>query len=108
MSIELTVVDTGTTRSVHVGERATVRLPENPTTGYRWEADFDGVRLRLVDDRFEGPQSPRGAGGERVLAFEAVLPGPTTLRLAKRRGWGDGEPVEVFVVELLARIDDPD
>jgi inhibitor of cysteine peptidase len=100
MTLELTVTDTGTTRSVRVGEQATLRLPENPTTGYRWQADYDPTRLRLVDDRFDGAPSPRGAGGERVLTFEAVLDGQTTLRLAKRRTWGDGEATEVFNVEL--------
>ena len=100
MTIELTVTDTGTKRSVRVGEQATVRLPENPTTGYRWQANFDETRLRLIDDRFDGAPSPRGAGGERVLIFEAVLDGRTTLSLAKRRSWGDGEAIEVFEVEL--------
>ena len=103
MTIELTVEDTGTTRSVRVGERATVRLPESPTTGYRWEPDFDDAALRLVDDRFEGSPTPRGSGGERVLTFEAAHAGPTTLRLAKRRGWGGAEPLEVFVVDLDLR-----
>ncbi len=103
MAIELTVEDAGTTRAVRVGDRATVRLPENPTTGYRWQTDHDETRLRLVEDRYDGPQSPRGAGGERVLTFEVLLAGPTTLRLANRRAWGDGEPVAEFVVELGAQ-----
>jgi inhibitor of cysteine peptidase len=103
MTIELTSEDSGTTRSVHVGERMTVRLTENPTTGYRWQADHDDTRLRLVEDRYDGPQSPRGAGGERVLTFEVLLAGQTTLRLADRRSWGDGEPVELFEVELDAQ-----
>lgn len=103
MTLELTGEDSGTTRTVRVGERVTLRLPENPTTGYRWQADVDEARLRLVEDRFDGPQTPRGAGGERVLTFEVLLTGSTTLRLANRRSWGDGEPTAEFVVDLGAQ-----
>jgi hypothetical protein len=63
----------------------------------------DGTRLALVEDRFDGPQTPRGAGGERVLTFATLLAGPVTLRLAKRRAWGDPEPIESFEVELTAQ-----
>ena len=103
MTIELRTEDTGTTRPVRVGDHVTVRLAENPTTGYRWQPDVDGTRLALVEDRFDGPQTPRGAGGERVLTFATLLAGPVTLRLAKRRAWGDPEPIESFEVELTAQ-----
>ena len=106
MSIELTDADSGTTRSVRVGERATVRLPENPTTGYRWQAEFDEAALRIVEDRYDGPESPRGAGGHRVLTVEPLRAGTTRLRLANRRSWGDGDPIAEFVVDLGADVDD--
>jgi inhibitor of cysteine peptidase len=88
MSVELSAADTGTRRTIQVGARVTVRLAETPTTGYRWQAD-DDPGLRLVDDRFEGAEVPRGAAGVRVLDFEAVHSGPARLRLAKRRAWGE-------------------
>jgi inhibitor of cysteine peptidase len=100
MTIELGPADAGTSRSVQVGERTTVRLPENPTTGYRWQTASDDARLRLVDDRFEGAQSPRGAGGVRVLVFEAVRAGSASLRLMKSRSWQSGQPIEEFAVGL--------
>jgi inhibitor of cysteine peptidase len=100
MAIELNAADAATSRSVRIGDLATVRLPENPTTGYRWQRGPDDGRLKLVDDRFEGAGVARGAGGERVLVFEAVRAGVTTLRLARRRAWETGEPVEEFSVEL--------
>ena len=99
MSVELSAADTGTRRTIQVGARVTVRLAETPTTGYRWQAD-DDPGLRLVDDRFEGAEVPRGAGGVRVLDFEAVRSGPARLRLAKRRAWGETEPVEEYLVDL--------
>jgi inhibitor of cysteine peptidase len=100
MTAELRPADAGTSRSVRIGDLTAVRLPENPTTGYRWQSDFDDPRLKLVDDRYEGAESPRGAGGERVLVFEAVSAGSARMHLAKRRSWEHGEPVEEFSVEL--------
>jgi len=100
MTAELRLADAGSRRTVRLGDLTTVRLPESPTTGYRWQADHDDAALRLVEDRFEGAQSPRGAGGDRVLIFEAARLGSATLRLAKRRGWGGGEPIDEFSAEL--------
>jgi len=100
MTIDLGPADAGTRRSAQVGERAEVRLPENPTTGYRWQIASDDSGLRLVEDRFEGAQSPRGAGGVRVLVFEAVQAGSVSLRLLKSRSWESGKPIEEFAVDV--------
>jgi inhibitor of cysteine peptidase len=100
MPIELRAEDSGTHPSVHTGDLVTVRLPENPTTGYRWEADYDQARLRLADDRFDGASAPRGSGGERVLVFEALHPGTASIRLGKKRVWEDAPAREEFRVEL--------
>ena len=100
MTIQLRAEDAGTRARPDVGEQVTVRLPENPTTGFRCVAEYDDTRLTLVDDGFEGPGEPAGAGGERVLVFETVRGGPSALTLAKRRAWESGDPVETFAVEL--------
>lgn len=103
MPIELRAADSGTRPAARVGDLVTVRLAENPTTGYRWEAEYDQVRLRLTDDRLEGADMPRGGGGERVLVFTVVQPGPAGIRLAKKRAWEQGPPREEFSVELDAQ-----
>ncbi len=100
MHIELGEADAGTQHGLKVGDQITVRLPERPTTGYQWEAQFDDLRLRVVDDRFEGPETPRGAGGTRVLVFEATQVGPVKLALSKRRSWGDTQPIETLEFEV--------
>lgn len=100
MAIELKEKDAGIRTRMKVGERATIRLEENPTTGFRWAADFDDAVIALVDDRYEGPEEPRGAGGVRVLVFEAVRSGSAALSCAKKRAWGAPEPVATFAVEL--------
>lgn len=103
MGTELGESDAGSRHRVRVGERVTVRLPETPTTGYRWEVLDPDPRLELVDDRFEGTAEPRGAAGVRVLVFEPAAAGVLGLRLVRRRRWGGGEPVDDFSVEVDAR-----
>jgi|SRR5271156_3359439 inhibitor of cysteine peptidase len=71
-----------------VGERLTVRLDENPTTGYRWTAvgTFEPV-LVLINSDFELPtgQLRYGAGGVRSWTFEAAQTGTAKLRMEYTR-----------------------
>jgi inhibitor of cysteine peptidase len=103
MTIELTPSDAGSRRALRVGDIVTVRLPESPTTGYRWEAHYDDASLRPTDDRFDAAGSSRGSGGVRVLTFEAVRAGEVTLHLANRRAWESGAPSQEFSVQLDVR-----
>lgn len=82
-----------------VGEQVLVRLAETPTTGYRWQVETEGPVLS-VDDRYEGPVGPPGAGGTRVLTFEAAAAGAAEVHLALRRAWGDPTPVATARVRL--------
>jgi inhibitor of cysteine peptidase len=98
--VELTEKDSGGRRTVRVGDDIVVTLAENPTTGYRWSADVDASSLGQTDDRYTGPDEPRGAGGMRRLTFTALRAGTIHLRLVKKRAWerdGDGEQ---FTVDL--------
>jgi inhibitor of cysteine peptidase len=100
--MELTHDDAGTTCAVRAGEPFTVRLPENPTTGYRWHPDADAHGVDLTGDAYEGSTRPVGSGGQRLLTFTAREPGTTRLRLTRRRSW-EQDPVEEFTVELDVR-----
>jgi len=78
------------TRELRVGDELILRLPENPTTGFRWQVNPSAdPALRRVDDRFEpGSGSPLpGAGGTRVFTFAASSPGTVQLSLAHRQEW---------------------
>jgi inhibitor of cysteine peptidase len=97
--MDLSHEDSGTERDVPVGEHIEVRLPENPTTGYRWHADVDEAALRKTHDAYEGAAEPRGAGGTRIMRFEALRPGTVVLHLVKRRSW-EQKPTDEFTVQL--------
>lgn len=77
--------DRGRRVSVQAGERIVLRLPENPTTGYRWGGDLP-VFLRLVRDENEAGDAP-GAGGVRVMELVADSPGRAEVSLACARAW---------------------
>jgi inhibitor of cysteine peptidase len=98
--VELAQEDSGGRRTISVGDDVVVALAENPSTGYRWQAEFDPQRLEAAEDRFEVASDLRGAPGIRYLGFRATAPGPTQLRLVNRRAWEPGEGIGEFVVDL--------
>src|SRR4051794_39913530 len=70
-----------------VGDRLGLRLTENPTTGVRWEVTDLGP-LRPAGDDFEASRSGAvGAGGRRILAFQAAGPGQGMLQLKAWQPW---------------------
>lgn len=98
---ELTAEHDGGRLGVAVGDTIAVSLAETPTTGYRWEPDVDEGALRVMASEAATPTTPPGAPGERVIRFEVVGPGPTRLRLVRKRSWEDAVK-EQFVVDLHA------
>lgn len=98
----LTVEDNGSALNVQSGDSFQIRLPEKPTTGYRWElADWDKSVARKTRDQFSPPTTTQpGAGGEHVWEFVADAPGKTILRLDNRRAWETGSPAQSFSLKV--------
>ena len=86
---------------MRLGDVLEVRLPENPTTGYRW--DFvTSNELTVVGDEFSGElDGGIGAGGQRVVRFQAMKPGTAKVEAANRRSWEtEGEAIDSFRVDV--------
>ena len=87
-----------------VGERATIRLDANPTTGYQWEpsAAPDEAVVRIVSDRYEGADSNVvGSGGTQEIVVEGTGAGTSTLELRYVRPWEEGaEPAETATFDI--------
>lgn len=77
----LTEADNGRLIDLRIGEAVRVTLPENATTGYRWEIDrLDGmVEAEGSEARYPGGRV--GAGGEVTFAFKAVKAGKGDIAL---------------------------
>ena len=83
---------------MHVGDELVVSLPENPTTGYRWQLDSPGSFLAVEDDAFALPgRAGIGAAGTRLLTLRVTAAGRASLHLALRRDWEkDKPPIQDF------------
>ena len=89
MTVE-TYADAGRTVTVKHGQQFVIALGSNPTTGYSWQASYDGQMLTLVEKTYEqGEQSKglAGVGGIELFRFEAVKAGETKLDLVYKRPW---------------------
>ena len=100
--VAVTPQDNGRVVAVKVGDTISIRLPENPTTGYSWAIDaIDAKRLEADAPAYQGEGAGLGAGGARTWRFVARAPGRTRLGLKRWRHWeGDASIVERFAVTL--------
>lgn len=90
--------------NLQTGQRLSVTLKSNPTTGYDWQiAEIDEKVLRLIKQEFEPASDPEqvGAPGHTTYEFEAVGSGAITLDLVYVRPWEEGaEPEDTFRVQV--------
>ena len=98
----LTEQDRGRTVELTLGSVVTVRLKENPTTGYRWTLETVHG-LAVIDDRFEGGGAI-GAAGIRVLQFRAASLGTCDLRLKNWCAWeGETSVIDRFDLKVTVK-----
>lgn len=95
--------DQGKTFEVQAGDLIAIRLPENPTTGYRWE--ISGVDNQLVElqgsDYSVAPGCGTGGGGTRTFHFRAKSTGTAQIQLRRRRSWEpETKAIEQFTVNI--------
>lgn len=95
--VDLVVTETDAGRTVEVapGTAVQLRLPENPTTGYRWVLTLaPAACARIDDDRHLAPSGQAvGAGGLRVVGIAAITASPCVADLAYRQPWEQDVPV---------------
>lgn len=94
-TVTLTEADSGRSIAVAPGTQVILRLPENPSTGYRWQIP-SGVTI--ASDQFQEIGTGAGAGGERMLT---VVASTASVRVVFElsRPWS-GSVAQSFVLEL--------
>jgi inhibitor of cysteine peptidase len=96
-----TDADSGRTVTAVVGDTISIRLPENPSTGFSWAVtSSDG--LQQLESRFDTPSSSPelvGAPGTRVLIYEVTANGRQSVRATYERSWeaGAAEPFTLTI-----------
>lgn len=87
---------------ISVGDKVTVRLAGNPTTGYLWEPDFAATNVlrQMGSAEFEPDADPAGmvgVGGMCTLTFKAIEPGTVSARIIYHRPFERGvAPAKTF------------
>jgi predicted secreted protein len=86
-----TVYGPGDSITVQNGDRFTIALTANPTTGYSWSAEDNDDVEQVGSEQVAGGTMP-GAGGTQMLTFEATAKGSTTLVLNYARPFEQDQP----------------
>jgi predicted secreted protein len=90
------------TIKVNFGKRFKISLYSNPTTGYRWEPNFDGDFLRLEQKTYNPENSKLGSGGKEHFIFLSLKYGKTTITMQYKRSWDKSEiKQEKFLIEII-------
>jgi inhibitor of cysteine peptidase len=101
MAPQLTSVNNGQTIRIAQGTSVELRLPENPSTGYRWTLVAPPPSVAVVEEEYSSSGSMPGSGGERRWTFQAITPGTATLQFKRWRAWeGEASVVERFTLTL--------
>lgn len=96
---ELTDTDSGKTLDVRVGDRITVTLPSNPTTGYMWSYK-NALPTDIVIPTGEKVNTTSaskelcGAPVTQSFYYKVIAPGTAGINLEYRRPWLKNEAPE--------------
>jgi len=98
----LTEADNGKDIDVHVGDTIVLRLPENPTTGFRWAFDdLDTGAVSAKEGDHTHSSEAVGSGGEMTWHLTPTAAGSTPIKLKLWRHWeGDTSTRKRFAVTL--------
>jgi len=71
-----------------LNEEFSISLGSVPTTGYIWEAKFDGDMIKLKDKSFKASEPPTiGGGGTETFTFVPIVSGETVITMILKRSW---------------------
>lgn len=87
---------------LRVGEEFEIRLPENPTTGFRWRLASNGEpACVLQSDFFESTDRTPGRGGSHYWRFQAAQVGYGNIDLVYLRSFKQEEtPARRFTLHV--------
>jgi inhibitor of cysteine peptidase len=99
--------DNGKTADIAPGEMVEIRLPDNPTTGFKWvvASPSQPVCEVLPDSEYRPPERPvPGAPGERVWRVRATRSGICDIELHYLRPWQPaGAAAKRFTLHVRVR-----
>lgn len=87
------------------GQRFEISLPENPSTGFRWNMSADGAPICiLTKDEFLAVNTQPGSSGNHTWSFEARQVGEFEIELVSLRAWAhQPQPPKIFKIRVSVR-----
>jgi inhibitor of cysteine peptidase len=84
------------------GQKFTVTLESNPTSGFEWLPKFDGSIINLVSNDFQATMPKRiGSSGKDIFTFLAISSGSSNLKMLYKRRWEEQFVAEkIFVINV--------
>jgi inhibitor of cysteine peptidase len=92
----------GSEIELNIGEKFEIILPENPSTGFRWNLVSNGEpACKLLDNSFVPSSGSPGSSGNHSWQFQAVQEGLGKIELVYRRSWEQNKrPAQSFTLSL--------
>lgn len=88
------------------GDEVVLSLPENPTTGYRWEIEAPGRSVEVADDAYDrGRDQGIGAGGRRTFTLRVGDGGAVEVQLRLARAW-EADAIEAGSLGIVIEPDE--
>ncbi len=103
-AVRLEARDSGRRVELRVGQRFSVALRANDSTGYSWKVVSSGgpVLRMLGEPAFVEDSRRAGAGGTATYEFRAEEAGDAALRLVYVRAWEkDAKPSQTFSLTVV-------
>lgn len=101
----ITLTQTDHRRSIEAsaGDEILIRLPENPTTGYRWHIERAEGAIELEGDSFDLDPDPQiGSGGMREFRFRVSSASRGRIALKHWQEWeGDPSVTDRYEIDVL-------
>jgi inhibitor of cysteine peptidase len=84
-----------------------VEIPENPTTGYRWELTAEPrAAIEILKDEYSRKSAGVGAGGIRIWTIRLKVPASVHLKALLRQPWlPESDPEDAAALDLEAFLD---
>jgi inhibitor of cysteine peptidase len=101
-TVTISETQDGKTVVAAADDEISIRLPENPATGYRWHAVASPRLLSIESDSFEPAKgSGIGGSGTRVFRYRSFGSGSDPLRFVLWREWeGEKSIIQQFQVTI--------
>ena len=107
MPVTASLSDSGGVAALMPGQPLVVRLPANPSTGYRWSYTVKGdevLRLDSVSGVGSPPNGMVGVPGDEVWSFRAQGVGRVVLTYVYTRPWEKHmAPAQTFTLTVVVK-----